>query len=186
MKFEFEVTGKGKTRRGVVEGADREQALAALELKGYRVEKLEAKKSDEPTSWSRWSSVSIALCMIGALSMSWSALSGFFSSPSTIEGQQLMTLEVSGVLLGDLQNVDKVSVLFPQLPAKVEASWSEVGKPDGSYQLRRELSTYESSPFYFHLKVTDSQGAVLAETTQNRFDPGTGKGLAGSVTLRDR
>jgi hypothetical protein len=185
MKFEFEVTDKGKTRRGVVEGADREQALAALELKGYRVEKLEAKKSFGPSAWSRWSSVSIALCVIGALATGWSALSGFFTPASAIEGQQLMTLEVSGILLGDLESVDKVSVLFPQLPVRVEASWSEVGKTDGSFLLRRELSTYESPPFYFHLKVMDSQGGVLAETTQNRFDPGTGKGLAGSVTLRD-
>lgn len=186
LKFNFEITDKGKLRRGTLDAVDREQALANLEAKGFRVEKLSL-AGDHPPAFSSGGKASLALCAIGLLAGCWSALFGW----RTLElapGRKVVSLEISGSLEGDLSEVDKVTVLFPEVPFRIESAWSElaVGGEGRAYTLKRQIQTTENPPLYFHLKVTDSQGKVLAERSQVPFNGDSGRGDAGVVTVRTR
>ncbi len=184
MKFAFQVIEKKKYRRGTVEAMSREQALAGLEAKGLVVESLKPISQEEATSsLPALRLVCASLCGFGLLAALWSV--GFQRQSVRVSaGQNHLALEVSGTLKGDLQNVGRVSVLFPQLPARIEGEWEAIGQPGGTFALRRELSTSEDPPGYFHLRVTDKSGEVVAEEEKLLFDASTGKGRVGVVEIR--
>jgi hypothetical protein len=182
MRFQFEAIEKGKTRKGFLLAEDREDAFAQLESKGLRVQALQTALEQGDAGRSRESYIALALCTLGLLAMSWSALSGGLTGPQQ-NGQKPVLLQVEGSVRGNIQGTDRVSVLFPELPARIEEPWSEIGRSDGSYQLSRELTTFESPPLYFHVSITDAQGNVKVESERTPFDPLSGRGLAAHLTL---
>lgn len=182
MRFQFEASDKGKIRKGHLQAADREQAFWTLESKGLQVHNLQAVPDEGVRPVSRGTWLSLAVFGLGLLAGLWS----FFqagSSDSDNLGQTSMVLEVDGLLSGPLGTVDRIQVNFPQLPARLEGVWSEVGQADGRYRIRRELKTLASPPAYFSVSVLDAQGQVLARAERAVIDPTSGRATAPALTI---
>ncbi len=176
MRFSFRVIEKGRVRNGTIEAEDREQAIALLERKGLSVEGLSETTEDGEGKRSFTTVASVSMIMVGMLAVFWSAWRG----PNTSlvrEGEKTITFEINGSVQGDLDPTDRVRVLVPQLPARIERPWDEVGQKDGSFRITRELVTSKDSPDFFHLVIVDSSGRLRAEARRNIFDSKSGRGL---------